>query len=126
MIRQLSKYAVVGGLNTAIDFALYALLVLGGVWYVAAKVMAWAVATVNGYVLNRRWTFEAGPFCRVGLAKYTAVQASGMAVNVGLLVALVELAGVGQLLAQVIAAPLAALVTFLANRHWTFRSPVPA
>jgi putative flippase GtrA len=47
-VRHATKYGIVGVLNVAIDFALYALLVSLGVWYVAAKGISLTVATING------------------------------------------------------------------------------
>ena len=52
------RFAVVGVTNTAIDFALFALL-----YYVAllpllaANAGAYGVAVVNSYLLNKYWTF---------------------------------------------------------------------
>ena len=53
------RFAVVGVLNTALDFATFSLL-----YYVAhldlliANTTAYVVATVNSYALNRFWTFR--------------------------------------------------------------------
>jgi putative flippase GtrA len=118
--RQFVKYVLVGGSNTAVDFAVYAALVLSGFPYVGAKVVAASVAMVNGYILNRRWTFRAGAYQLRTLARYVGVALGGLAVNVAVLVLLVEVLGVNKLLAQAIVIPFVALMTFAGNRLWTF------
>lgn len=119
--RQFVKYAVVGGSNTAVDFLVYTTIVLLGGWYVAAKVVAAGAGMLNGYVHNRRWTFRAGAFRLRTLLRYAFVAVAGLALNLGLLVLLVEALHVHKILAQALVLPFVACVTFVANRRWTFR-----
>ena len=119
--RRMVKYAMVGVLNVAIDFTLYALLVTIGVWYPLAKTMSLVVATANGYTINRMWTFRAGPYRHITLAKYASVQAVALAANVTVLALLVEIAGLDEIVAQAIALPFIAVLSFLGQRLWTFR-----
>jgi putative flippase GtrA len=118
--RHAVKYGMVGVLNVAIDFLLYALLVSLGVWYVGAKALSLTVATINGYTWNRTWTFRAGRHRRVILSKYVAVQAGCYVLNVAVLAVLVEGIGLGAVTAQAIAVPFIAVLSFLAQRLWTF------
>jgi len=60
-VRQFIKFAIVGGLNSLLSVVTYALLLVVGVWYVAATVAAYGVAMAVGYTLNRRWTFRLAP-----------------------------------------------------------------
>ena len=119
-LRQAVKYGIVGFSNVAIDFALYAALVAFGVWYPLAKTLSLVIATANGYTFNRLWTFRAGPHRNVVLTKYVTVQASCLAANLILLAVLVEWAGMGKVIAQAAALPAIALMSFLAQRLWTF------
>lgn len=119
-LRHAVKYGIVGVSNVAIDFSLYALLVLVGVWYPLAKTLSLIVATANGYTFNRIWTFRAGGHRKVILTKYVTVQAACLAANLTLLALLVEIAGLNQIAAQAIALPFVALGSFLAQRLWTF------
>lgn len=116
-----AKYAIVGVVNVAIDFALYALLVTVGVWYPIAKAVSLTVATANGYTWNRRWTFRAGPHQHPMLARYVTVQAICYVGNVALLAVLIELLDRSEVIAQAISLPLIAGLSFLLQRLWTFR-----
>lgn len=122
--RRVVKYGLVGIVNVTIDFALYALLVSTGVWYVAAKILSLAVATINGYTWNRLWTFRAGRHRHETLVKYISVQGACLVLNLALLSLLVEVLGRDAIGAQLIALPLVAGASFLANRLWTFGSHV--
>ncbi len=121
-MRQFLKFATVGGFNALISLATYALLLLAGVWYVVATILAYAIAMLVGYTLNRRWTFRAGAFQASTLVKYLCVQLAGLGMNVGLLVLFVELVGVAEFPAQLLTLPAVASFSFLASRRWVFRA----
>ena len=56
--RQLSRFAVVGVLNTAIDFALFSLLYfLLETPLVIANTLAYCTGVFNSFVWNKYWTF---------------------------------------------------------------------
>lgn len=117
---QLPRFAIVGLCNTALSWSLYALAVALGVWYPLAAASSFAAGAVNGYALNSAWTFRAGPFSASRLARYVVVQAGALALNVVLLVALVEGVGLPRLSAQVVALVAVAAASFTASRRWAF------
>ncbi len=57
---QLVRFGLVGGVGFAVNLIVYAVFVhpLGVEYHVAAAV-AWLVAVLNNFVLNRHWTFDA-------------------------------------------------------------------
>lgn len=115
------KFAIVGSSNTVVSLVVYACLLWLEVPYVAATVLAVTVGTVNGYFLNRFWTFrDSGARGIATASRYVATQTAGLALNVAVLAALVEIAGVDELAAQAVAVPAALLVTYGVNRRWTF------
>ncbi|MCF8889145.1 GtrA family protein [Priestia megaterium] len=52
------KFALVGVVNTLIDFVVYALLTTIGVNYILAQWISYSAGILNSYVMNRKWTFE--------------------------------------------------------------------
>jgi putative flippase GtrA len=112
------KFALVGVSNTLLSLAVYSVLVSAGEWYPLAAGIAFAAGAVNGYVLNRRWTFRRGssgaPF------KYLAVQLLGLGATELLLWALVSAAGVEKVAGYMLTVAGVTTGTFLANRTWTF------
>ncbi|MGI8803697.1 MAG: GtrA family protein [Solirubrobacteraceae bacterium] len=121
IIAQLAKYGVVGIANSLIGFAIYVAAVKLGVQYLLASTVAYAVGSVNGYFLNRRWTFQAGAVSHLSSAtRYAAVQAGALLGNLVLLFVLVHLLGVEKIIAQAVVVVIVFLATFAANRIWSF------
>jgi putative flippase GtrA len=122
LLLQFMKFGVVGVSNTLLTFLVYTLLLkVFGVWYLAASAIGFACGAVNGFLLNRRWTFRG----HVGDARtplrWTVVQGSGLGLNEALLFLWVDGVGLDKLLGQAFATAVVTIVTFLANRAWTFR-----
>ncbi|HEU0303751.1 MAG TPA: GtrA family protein [Gaiellaceae bacterium] len=116
--RELVRFVVVGIGNTILSVVVYSLLLALGAWYVVAAPTAYVASVVNGYVLNRRWTFGANDSGRARVL-YVAVQTCGAALT-SLLVALFVELGTGRVAAFLVAIVPVTLCTFAANRVWTF------
>src|SRR6202167_1165186 len=123
LLLQFVKFGIVGVSNTLIAFALYTLLLkVFGVWYVAASGIGFAVGAVNGFLLNRRWTFREHVGDALTPVRWAIVQTCGLGLNLGLVYAFVHDASVDKLLAQAFATAAVTVSTFFANRAWTFRA----
>ena len=118
-VRQFARFVVVGASNTVLSFAAYMVLVLAGTPYVPAAAIAFGVGAVNGYMLNRRWTFAAPDSLRARV-NYVVVQALGALASSALVWLLVRDAGTGRIGAYVVATPPITIAMFAANRLWTF------
>jgi putative flippase GtrA len=119
---QFMKFALVGVSNTLITLAVYTfLLKVAGVWYLAASAIGFVVGAINGFLLNRRWTFREHVGDALTPVRWGVVQSCGLAVNEGMLYVLVHDAHLEKVLAQVAATVIVTITTFLANRAWTFR-----
>ncbi len=120
---QLVRFGLVGGLGFIVNLAVYTLCVHTlGIDYHFAAVIAWLVAVVNNFVLNRHWTFDA----RAGRVHFQAVRfvvVSLVALGFSLLVlvVLVEAAGVAKVPAQALAVATSMPLNFLGNKLWSFR-----
>jgi putative flippase GtrA len=96
LVKQFSKFVIVGGVNTAIDFAvLNALMYLtsissGGSLFLLNSI-SFSVAVINSYYMNRRWTFKeaaAGIVDKnagVQFSQFFVVSIIGAAINGGIL-----------------------------------------
>ena len=120
MTAQLARYLLVGVSNTAITLVTYAVLVRAGLPAVVASVVAFAAGAVNGYRLNRSWTFRSA---RRGLGpggRYVAVLLGGLAINaIGVALA-VNVAELPRLAGEIAALPPATATTFALTRSWVF------
>jgi putative flippase GtrA len=120
---QLVRFGLVGGIGFIVNVAVYALVVHSiGLDYRAASVVAWLVAVINNFVLNRYWTFEA----REGRAHFQAlrflvVSLAAEAFSLVLLTVFVESAGIAKIPAQALAVAASMPLNFLGNKLWSFR-----
>jgi len=55
------RFCLVGGINTLVDFVIFAILYFGlNAPLLVAHILAFPVATLNSYLLNKYWTFKEG------------------------------------------------------------------
>jgi putative flippase GtrA len=120
---QLVRFGLVGGVGFVVNVAVYALFVHSvGLDYRAASVVAWLVAVINNFVLNRHWTFDA----RDGRAHFQAlrflvVSLVAEACSLLVLTLLVQDANVAKIPAQALAVAASMPLNFLGNKLWSFR-----
>src|ERR1700685_1251911 len=120
---QLVRFGLVGGVGFVVNVAVYALFVhSSGLDYRVASVVAWLVAVINNFVLNRHWTFDA----RAGRAHFQAlrfliVSLVAEACSLLALTLLVEGAGIDKVGAQALAVAASMPLNFLGNKLWSFR-----
>jgi putative flippase GtrA len=126
MLIQFVKFGVVGVSNTVLAFGIYTVLLKGfGVWYLAASAIGFVIGAVNGFLLNRRWTFAGHVGDSLTPVRWGVVQGCGLALNEGLLYLFVDGAGIEKLLGQAFATVIVTVLTFFVNRAWTFRMHHP-
>jgi putative flippase GtrA len=122
LVLQFVKFGIVGVSNTLIAFAVYTLLLKAfGVWYVAASGLGFAVGAVNGFLWNRAWTFRGHVGDALTPVRWFVVQSCGLLFDLGLVYLLVDGAGLGKLVGQAVTTVIVTVLTFFANRAWTFR-----
>lgn len=85
---QFIRFALVGACNTLVDFAVTNLLVLAfhprtGLGYLLVSLTACAVATLNSFFMNQRWTFRtaSGEPARGALSKFYLVAGVSLLIN---------------------------------------------
>jgi putative flippase GtrA len=123
VIVQFVKFGIVGISNTLVNFAVYTVLLkVFDVWYLAAAAIGFGLGAVNGFLLNRRWTFEGHVGDAFTPVRWAIVQSCGLALNEVLLYLWVDRVGVDKLIAQALSIMVVTTVTFMANRAWTFRA----
>ena len=120
---QLLRFAMVGASGYAVNLAVFGVLVHGtGVDYRLAATGAFLVAVANNFLWNRAWTFSARDgHAGFQAARFLLVSLAAFGVNLVLLAALVDAAGMAKVEAQALAIAAATPLSFLGNKLWTFR-----
>jgi len=124
---QLARFVVTGGLSALVDYGLLVALMALGLGHNLAKALSFVAGTTTAYLINRRWTFQAGPSKR-RFAAVVALYAVTFAVQVGLfsvlypwLLGLTGSVLAAQTIGFVIAQGVATTVNFVVQRTLIFR-----
>jgi putative flippase GtrA len=118
---QLLRFVAVGATNTAITLTAYAAALHVGVRYLLAGAAAYALGGLNGFLLNRRWTFGHRGRILPAAARYAVITAGGIGLNLALLRAAIAL-GVPRAAGELAAVAPVTLLSFALNRAWAFAS----
>lgn len=131
LLWEFAKFAMVGVVNTAIDFGLYFGLTRyidffslekGNYMFLVANFIAFSAAATNSYFLNKYWTFKVkGGKMPVQFSKFFLVSLIGLFLNELFLFGLVSLVGLYDLLAKGAAIVVVLFWNYLANKFWTFK-----
>ena len=121
---QLAKFGLVGGSGYLVNLGVFAFLSSNlGIHHLVAAVGAFVVAVSSNFFWNRHWTFAAGDgHAGFQAARFFAVSAAALLINLVVLEALVGGTSMGDLAAQAIAVAVAMPFNFLGNKLWTFAS----
>jgi putative flippase GtrA len=126
VVLQLVRFGLVGTINTALTLATYAVMVALDAPVPLAGAVGWGVGGVNGYLLNRAWTFRGAARGAVPAARYVAVQLMGSALNAALVAIAVGHEHLPRLAGEIVVLPPVTLLTFVLCRGWVFARAVPA
>jgi putative flippase GtrA len=132
IVRQFVKYAIVGVLNVAASLGIFNGLRVLNVHRLGASAIAFVLTSVNGFVLNKMWSFRDRSadrvtrqyfkfvfFTAIGLGLFTAVFRL-------LLIPLEQHGRLGENVAFLASVPVSVLWNFTSYRYWTFNRPARA
>ncbi len=120
---QLIRFAMVGGVGFVLNLAIFAVCVHAlGIDYRVAYAVAWLIAVINNFVLNRHWTFDAaGGQIHFQAIRFFVVSLLAAGVGLVLLTLLVEQGGLAKVPAEALAVAASTPLNFLGNKLWSFR-----
>jgi putative flippase GtrA len=119
--RRMVKYALVGGLNTSVDFAVFCMMVYGlGMGSIWAQVLSYGAGLTNSYLMNRKWTFQAaGRYRASELVRFILINmlSFGTATTVLLVLEQWGMAAAG---AKIVSVGFSLIVNYVGYRLWVF------
>lgn len=121
-VRQPVRFLIVGAAGYGVNLAVFSGLVGLGVEYVTASIASYAASNALMYFGNRYFTFGLGHdgFWAAYL-RYMIVGSVVVALNAGVLAALVEGTGLDARIAQAISLLIVTPVAFALFKRWTFQ-----
>jgi putative flippase GtrA len=123
---QLVRFGLVGATNTALTLATYAALVAVHAPVPLAGAGGWGVGAVNGFLLNRAWTFRGAARGALPAARYAIVALAGSALDAALLAIAVGEQHLPRIAGELAVLPPVTLLTFVLCRGWVFAPGVRA
>jgi len=122
-LRRLVIFGVVGTINTAICYVVFAVLWYWADWhYDLALVADYVFGAALGYALHRLATFGDRKDLRQAFSKYALSLVITFLLNLVILDWMVRAAGIDPLTAQAIATVAVTLVSYVMSTAWVFRS----
>ncbi|MGW1226944.1 GtrA family protein [Streptomyces sp. NPDC001478] len=121
---QIARFALVGVVNTGTYYGCY-LLLLHGLPYLAAHVLAFALSMVGSFFLNAYFTYRTRPTWRKFLL-FPLTNAANFVITTGGVYLLVDLAGFSDRYAPLVAAAAAIPLTFVVSRTIMLRPDAPS
>jgi putative flippase GtrA len=125
-VAQLVRFGLVGATNTALTLAVYSALVALETPVALAGAVGWGVGAVNGFVLNRAWTFRGSARGALPAARYAVVALAGSALNAALVSVAVSEDHLPHIAGELAVLPPVTLLSFLLCRGWVFAPGAPA
>jgi putative flippase GtrA len=126
LLQRFGRFAVVGAVATATHAAVFAAAIeVTHIEPVLATALAFVIAMLAGFALNRRWTFAVSDAPTRRLWRYALAALAGLALNAGIMYCVVHLLHWSPYLGLAAAIVLVPPVSFSLNHFWVFREPAP-
>ncbi|MDT8384044.1 MAG: GtrA family protein [Gammaproteobacteria bacterium] len=122
MLTTVLRFAISGGLATAVHAGLFVGLIEGfSVRPVGAAGLAFVAALLVSYGMNYHWTFSVSAPHRLMLPRFIVVALLGLLLNLGITYAVVDLLGHWYGYALMGVVMVVPLMTFALSKWWVFR-----
>lgn len=121
-------FLIVGGVNTVVGFLWFVLfqVTIGQLWgYMATLVFSHIASVLCAFYLHRRFVFRVRGHVWRDLARFEVVQLGAFGINLVALPLLVEVAGLGPIVAQAVVVFVTVTLSYFAHRHFSFRRKEP-
>ncbi len=123
-IVQMIRFAIVGALNTGVDFVVFLLLVhVVHIHFAIANLISYSIAAVHSFIVNRFWTFSDRPHRGSPVREasiFAMVTVVGLAVSSATILTLEPF--MGATLAKCVSVLATFASTFWLNKRATFRA----
>ncbi|MEK6898740.1 MAG: GtrA family protein [Nanoarchaeota archaeon] len=125
-IAQLIRYTIIGTLATLIDFTiLWFLLLINSSQYLIFAAIAFSLATLFHYTINRIFNYKnQHRLFSTGAFYFFAINLTGLILTIISLAILVELANLEPFIARIIISPFVGTLSYILNSKITFQTKI--
>lgn len=116
------KFCVVGSIGGIITLGvLYGLTEFFNIWYIFSAGIAFVIAVINNFLLNKYWTFkDHTPKIYQQFMTFFVISVTSLTINLSVLYILTEYIKIWYMTAQIAAILVALSNNYLGNKRFTF------
>ena len=115
------KFGMVGVLNTLVNWIIFFILNLFGMYYILANIIAYTLGTINSYLWNTLWVFKYREKASADTTiKFIILNLVGLGLNTGILYILVDLYNLNKFIGLVITTIIVMIINYVVNKLWVF------
>ncbi|MDO4925497.1 MAG: GtrA family protein [Turicibacter sp.] len=116
------KFGIVGVLNTAINWIIFIILNMVGIYYIFSNIIAYSLSTLNSYLWNSKWVFKYnGNDIKETTVKFIVLNVIGLILNTSILYILVDIVGLYKIVALIITTTIVMILNYFINKLWVFK-----
>lgn len=124
-ITQFLVFNAVGALNTLLAYLLFAFLIFAGVHYFPALVADYIFGGIFSFVMNKKYTFRhQGSVTTYMITRMATLVVAAFLLNLALLFLMVDILLMNELIAQLIAISIVAILSFVFQKTRIFKHPI--
>ena len=115
------RFLIVGGINTAVGYGTFAVLVFCGLHYIAAHVVATVVGTACSYILNKYFTFKQYKKSFAEVCRFVLVYITSFISGIVILYVMVTLMSLNAYFAGMLNLVFTTLISWFGHKYFSFR-----
>ena len=116
------KFALVGVLNTLMNWIIFFILNASGFYYLVANIISYSISTLNSYLLNSRWVFKyQGDNKKETTLKFIVLNIFGLVLNTIILFVLVDKLKLNKMVRLIVTTAIVMIINYMINKFWVFR-----
>lgn len=122
--KNLSRFSIIGVLNTLMDFAVFTIFhSLFEVNYAVSQIAGYSLGVTNSFIFNKNWTFgdrKANKKTTRELLQFIVINLISLAVTITFMKLLIKNLGLNVYAAKIIVTFIAQITNFLGYKLWVF------
>lgn len=115
------RFLIVGGINTVVGYAAFALFVSIGLQYLIANTLATVIGVINSYLWNRFFTFKSKGKAMGEIIRFSLVYATSYCISMLFLYLIVGRFGVNVYIAGALNIIITTTISWFGHKNFSFK-----